>query len=138
MKTIAIYDNPDPKAKIRIINQGETVKILEKQEKMIAEFRKWVWEDEKRKAAYAEKRAMAREKERGEWRELMPYIEEALSGHVERAERLSERIRRLEREDEEQEGTHLALLEYKEQLLRTHWYIEDLKNMRERAKARME
>ena len=95
-------------------------------------------EDEKRKAAYAEKRAMAREKERGEWRELMPYIEEALSGHVERAERLSERIRRLEREDEEQEGTHLALLEYKEQLLRTHWYIEDLKNMRERAKARME
>jgi hypothetical protein len=95
-------------------------------------------EDEKRKAAYAEKRAMAREKEREEWRELMPYIEEALSEHVERAERLSERIRRLEREDEEQEGTHLALLEYQEQLSRTHRYIEDLKNMRERAKARME
>ena len=50
MKTIAIYDNPDPKAKIRIINQGETVKIIEKQEKIIAEFRTWVWEDEKRKA----------------------------------------------------------------------------------------
>ena len=50
MRTIAIYDNPDPKAKVRIINQSETVKILEKQEKMIAEFRKWVWEDEKRKA----------------------------------------------------------------------------------------
>ena len=50
MKTIAIYDNPDPNSKIRIINQSETVKILEKQEKMIAEFRKWVWEDEKRKA----------------------------------------------------------------------------------------
>lgn len=95
-------------------------------------------EDEKRKAAYAEKRAMEREKEREEWRELMPYIEEALSGHVERAERLSERIRRLEREDEEQEGAHLALLEYREQLSRAHRYIEDLKNMRERAKARME
>lgn len=106
-------------------------------------------EDEKRKAAYAEKRAMAREKEREEWRELMPYIEESLSGHVERAERLSERIRRLEREDEEQEGTHLdlpeyqgrtrlALLEYQDQLLCTHRHIEDLKNMRERAKARME
>lgn len=97
-------------------------------------------EDEKRKAAYAEKRAMAREKEREEWRELMPYIEEALSEHVERAERLSERISRLEREDEEQEGAHLALLEleYQERLLRTHRYIEDLKNMRERAKARME
>ena len=50
MKTIAIYDTPDPNSKIRIINQSETVKILEKQEKMIAEFRKWVWEDEKRKA----------------------------------------------------------------------------------------
>lgn len=95
-------------------------------------------EDEKRKAAYAEKRAMEREKEREEWRELMPYIEEALSKHVERAERLSERISRLEREDEEQELAHLALLDYQEQLLRTHRYIEDLKNMRERAKARME
>jgi hypothetical protein len=95
-------------------------------------------EDEKRKAAYAEKRAMAREKEREEWRELMPYIEKALSEQVERAERLSERIRRLEREDEEQEGTHLALLEYQEQLSRTHRHIEYIKNMRERAKARME
>lgn len=95
-------------------------------------------EDENRKAAYAEKRAMAREKEREEWRELMPYIEEALSKHVERTEWLSERIRRLEREDEEQEGAHLALLKYRGQLLRTHMYIEDLKNMRERAKARME
>ncbi len=50
MKTIAIYDNPDPIKKVRIINQNETVKILEKQEKMIAEFKKWVWSDEKRKA----------------------------------------------------------------------------------------
>lgn len=102
-------------------------------------------EDEKRDAAYAEKRALAREKEREEWRELMPYIEEALSGYAERAERLSERIKRLserikqlEREDEELEGMGLALLEYHEQLSRTHRYIEDLKNMRERAKARME
>lgn len=95
-------------------------------------------EDEKRKAAYAEKRAMAREKEREKWRELMPYIEEALSRQVEIAERLSERIRRLDREDEEQEDMHLALLEYHERLLRTHRYIEDLKNMRERAKARIE
>lgn len=50
MKTIAIYDTPDPKAKIRIINQNETVKILEKQDKMISEFKNWVWDDDKRKA----------------------------------------------------------------------------------------
>jgi len=50
MKTIAIYDNPNPQKKERIINQNETVKILEKQEKMIGEFKKWVWSDEKRKA----------------------------------------------------------------------------------------
>ncbi len=50
MKTIAIYDNPDPSKNNRIINQNETVKILEKQDKMISEFKKWVWEDEKRKA----------------------------------------------------------------------------------------
>ena len=50
MKTIAIYDTVDPTKKERIINQKETVKILEKQEKMIGEFKQWVWNDEKRKA----------------------------------------------------------------------------------------
>lgn len=49
MKTIAIYDTLDPIAKTRILNQQQTVKILEKQEQMIAEFKKWVWSDEKRK-----------------------------------------------------------------------------------------
>lgn len=50
MKTIAIFDTPDPSKKTRILNQKETVKILEKQEKMIAEFKSWVWIDEKRKS----------------------------------------------------------------------------------------
>ena len=49
MKTLAIYDIPDPKKKTRILNQKETVKIIEKQDKMIAEFKSWVWKDEKRK-----------------------------------------------------------------------------------------
>ena len=49
MKTIAIYDTPDPTVKNRILNQQQTVKILEKQEKMIGEFKNWVWQDEKRK-----------------------------------------------------------------------------------------
>lgn len=49
MKTLAIFDTPDPKQKIRIINQDETVKILEKQEKMVKEFKDWVWQDEDRK-----------------------------------------------------------------------------------------
>ena len=50
MKTIAIYDTPDPQKKVRVINQGETVKILEKQDKMVSEFKRWVWTDEKRRA----------------------------------------------------------------------------------------
>ena len=49
MKNLAIYDIPDPKKKTRILNQKETVKIIEKQDKMIAEFKSWVWKDEKRK-----------------------------------------------------------------------------------------
>lgn len=48
MKTLAVYDQIDEKT--RKLNQSETVKVLEKQDKMIAEFRKWVWEDEKRAA----------------------------------------------------------------------------------------
>lgn len=49
MKTLAIFDSPDPNSKTRILNQNETVKILEKQDKMVQEFQKWVWEDEERK-----------------------------------------------------------------------------------------
>ena len=49
MRTLAIFDVPDPTKKTRILNQRETVKILEKQEKMIAEFKSWVWQDETRK-----------------------------------------------------------------------------------------
>ncbi|MBE6629746.1 MAG: hypothetical protein E7624_02725 [Ruminococcaceae bacterium] len=48
MKTLAIYDTPDPSKKTRILNSTETVKILEKQDAMIAEFRHWVWADEDR------------------------------------------------------------------------------------------
>lgn len=49
MKTIAIYDTPDPQKKTRILNQTETVKILEKQDKLIEEFKNWIWKDKKRK-----------------------------------------------------------------------------------------
>lgn len=49
MKTLAITDAKDKDGKVRIINNGETVKLLEKQEKMIKEFQDWVWKDENRK-----------------------------------------------------------------------------------------
>jgi len=49
MKTLAIFDTVDPHSKTRIINQAETVKVLEKQDKMIAEFQNWVWNDPDRK-----------------------------------------------------------------------------------------
>ncbi len=52
MKTLAVYDlkNPDdPSCKTRIINQEETVKLLEKQNYMIETFQNWVWSDKKRK-----------------------------------------------------------------------------------------
>lgn len=59
MKTLAVHDlkDPsDPECKTRVINQDETVKLIEKQRFMIETFQKWVWEDEKResrlKAAY--------------------------------------------------------------------------------------
>lgn len=48
MKTLAIFDTPDPQKKTRILNQPETVKILEKQEKMLKEFRDWLWTDPER------------------------------------------------------------------------------------------
>ena len=49
MKTLAIFDTVDPHSKTRILNQAETVKVLEKQDKMIAEFQSWVWKDPDRK-----------------------------------------------------------------------------------------
>ena len=49
MKTLAVYDVTDPHKKTRIINQAETVKVLEKQDKMIKEFQDWVWKDPDRK-----------------------------------------------------------------------------------------
>ena len=49
MKTLAVYDTIDPNSKIRVLNQSETVKVLEKQDKMIAEFQDWVWKDPVRK-----------------------------------------------------------------------------------------
>lgn len=52
MKTLAVYDLKEPgnpNCKTRIINQEETVKLLEKQNYMIETFQKWVWADKKRK-----------------------------------------------------------------------------------------
>ena len=53
MKTVSVTDevvcHTNKSGKKRVINQSETVLALEKQEKMIAEFQKWVWRDEKRK-----------------------------------------------------------------------------------------
>ncbi len=48
MKTLSIYDYTGPDKKTKILNSDETVKILEKQDKMIAEFKDWVWKDEER------------------------------------------------------------------------------------------
>jgi hypothetical protein len=49
MKTISITDAIDEDGKIRVINQSETVKALEKQEEMIAEFQSWVWKKPERR-----------------------------------------------------------------------------------------
>lgn len=49
MKTLTITDAKDKDGKIRIINQAETVKVLEKQRFMIETFQNWIWTDEKRK-----------------------------------------------------------------------------------------
>ena len=52
MKTLTISDPKDPgdpNCKVRILNQDETVKVLEKQRFMIDTFRKWVWDDDNRK-----------------------------------------------------------------------------------------
>lgn len=53
MKSVAVTDEvqclTNTSGKKRVINKEETVLAIEKQQKMIAEFQKWVWKDEKRK-----------------------------------------------------------------------------------------
>lgn len=53
MKSIAVSDEvqclTNASGKKRVINRDETVLVLEKQKKMIAEFQAWIWKDEKRK-----------------------------------------------------------------------------------------
>ena len=53
MKTIAVKDTvacqTNASGKKLVINKGETLLALEKQQKMIKEFQDWVWKDEKRK-----------------------------------------------------------------------------------------
>ena len=43
MKTISISDTKDEEGKVRVVNQTETLKILEKQDQMIEEFKAWIW-----------------------------------------------------------------------------------------------
>lgn len=53
MKTLAVTDEincpTNASGKKRVINQAETIAALEKQEKLIKAFKKWVWQDEARK-----------------------------------------------------------------------------------------
>lgn len=51
MKTLSVSDRKDPNdvKSPRVINQDETVKLLEKQRYMIDTFQKWVWQDQDRK-----------------------------------------------------------------------------------------
>lgn len=53
MKSVEVADSvpcsTNASGKKRVINKDETVLALEKQQKMIAEFQKWVWTDPKRK-----------------------------------------------------------------------------------------
>ena len=53
MKTVSVTDEvtclTNSSGKKRVVNQSETVLALEKQQKMIAAFQHWVWQDEKRK-----------------------------------------------------------------------------------------
>ena len=67
MKTLSVYDPKEPgnpKCKVRVINQEETLRVLEKQRLMTDLFRKWVWKDENRKKrlqqAYCRKYANTR------------------------------------------------------------------------------
>lgn len=50
MKTLTVSEVVDEDTKTRVINQQETMKVLEKQQQMIDTFRTWVWSDESRKA----------------------------------------------------------------------------------------
>ena len=53
MKTVAVKDEvsctTNASGKKRVVNEAETVSALEKQDKMIKEFKRWVWQDENRK-----------------------------------------------------------------------------------------
>ncbi|MBR2406371.1 MAG: DEAD/DEAH box helicase family protein [Clostridia bacterium] len=51
MKTLAVFDTKEGKngKKTRLLNQEETVKVLEKQKALVAEFQSWVWQDEHRR-----------------------------------------------------------------------------------------
>ena len=53
MKTVAVTDEiscpANNSGKKRVINKAETVAAIEKQQKLIKEFQKWVWEDDARK-----------------------------------------------------------------------------------------
>ncbi len=53
MKSVAVTDEvvclSNASGKKRVLNKEETVLAIEKQQKMIAEFQKWIWQDEKRK-----------------------------------------------------------------------------------------
>ncbi len=53
MKAVAVTDEKisltNASGKKRVINQSETVLALEKQQKMIKEFQRWVWRDQNRK-----------------------------------------------------------------------------------------
>ena len=58
MRTIAITDEvscpTNASGKKRVINQAETVAVIEKQQKLISAFQKWVWKDKDRKARLEE------------------------------------------------------------------------------------
>lgn len=53
MKSVAVTDEvvckTNSSGKKRVINQSETILAIEKQNKMIKMFQKWIWEDERRK-----------------------------------------------------------------------------------------
>lgn len=53
MKSVAVTDevacNTNSSGKKRVINQSETILGIEKQNKMIKAFQKWIWDDERRK-----------------------------------------------------------------------------------------
>lgn len=58
MKTVAVLDEvscpANASGKKKVINKEETLAATEKQQKLIKEFQKWVWKDEKRKSRLEE------------------------------------------------------------------------------------